>query len=167
MHLLKIHRKLMEGRDAMKRVTAIILSMAMVISTLSSNIGAKTVFAATNDTITISYVLEKIDSTGRKTRSEVSETTSSSVAQDGSDRIRITTPACPSGYQFENVEIIDQQADDNIRFENKHIRLPKGETATSFDLPLHPKSEYIRISVYDENGNIANSRGFFRDEWEG
>lgn len=49
----------------------------------------------------------------------------------------------------------------------KHIRLPEGETATSFDLPMHPKSEYIRISVYDEKGNIANSRGFFRDEWEG
>ena len=49
----------------------------------------------------------------------------------------------------------------------KYIRLPEGETATSFDLPMHPKSEYIRISVYDEKGNIANSRGFFRDEWEG
>ena len=48
----------------------------------------------------------------------------------------------------------------------KCVRLPEGETASSFDLPLHPKAEYIRVSVYDEKGRIANSRGFFRDEWE-
>ena len=48
----------------------------------------------------------------------------------------------------------------------KFVRLPKGETATAFDLPVHPKAEYIRVSVYDEEGNIANSRGYFRDEWE-
>lgn len=48
----------------------------------------------------------------------------------------------------------------------KHVRLPKGETRTSFDLPLHPNAEYLRVSVYDADGNIANSRGFFKDEWE-
>ena len=48
----------------------------------------------------------------------------------------------------------------------KYVRLLAGETSTSFDLPIHPKAEYIRISLYDEDGNIANSRGYFRDEWE-
>ena len=48
----------------------------------------------------------------------------------------------------------------------KRVRLPEGETATSFDFIVHPKSEYIRISIYDEKNNAANSRGFFRKEWE-
>ena len=48
----------------------------------------------------------------------------------------------------------------------KYIRLPEGETATSFDFAVHPKAEYIRISIYDDKGNVANSRGFFRKEWE-
>ena len=48
----------------------------------------------------------------------------------------------------------------------KHIRLPDGETNTSFDFVVHPKAEYVRVSVYDEKGNVANSRGFFRDEWD-
>lgn len=48
----------------------------------------------------------------------------------------------------------------------KHVRLPKGECVTSFDFPLHKDAKYFRISVYDEDGNVANSRGFFRDEWQ-
>ena len=48
----------------------------------------------------------------------------------------------------------------------KRVRLPEGETRESFDLPLHPSAEYVRVSVYDEKGRVANSRGFFRDEWE-
>ena len=49
----------------------------------------------------------------------------------------------------------------------KFVRLPEGETCQTFDFPLHAQAEYIRVSVYDEKGNVANSRGFFRDEWEG
>ena len=45
-------------------------------------------------------------------------------------------------------------------------RLPKGKTKTVFDFPLHPNADYFRVTVYDEKGQIANSRGFFRDEWE-
>ena len=46
------------------------------------------------------------------------------------------------------------------------VTLPKGETATSFTLPLHERATYFRISVYDAEGKVANSRGFFRPEWE-
>ena len=47
----------------------------------------------------------------------------------------------------------------------RFYRLPKGETAGSFDFPLHENAAYFRVAVYDEEGNVANSRGFFRDEW--
>ena len=49
----------------------------------------------------------------------------------------------------------------------RHIRLPKGECAEYFEMSLPAEARYIRISVYDEEGNVANSRGFFSDEWEG
>ena len=45
-------------------------------------------------------------------------------------------------------------------------RLPKGETATHFEFKLDDRMKYIRVSVYDTEGRAANSRGFFRDEWE-
>ena len=45
-------------------------------------------------------------------------------------------------------------------------RLPKGECATRFEFKLNDKMQYIRVSVYDSEGRAANSRGFFRDEWE-
>ena len=47
----------------------------------------------------------------------------------------------------------------------KSIRVPKGETITSVDLPLPPEAKYIRVAVYDEEGKKANSRGFFPEEW--
>ena len=46
------------------------------------------------------------------------------------------------------------------------VRLPKGETRTHFELPLNERAEHIRVSVYDSEGRAANTRGFFRDEWE-
>ncbi len=46
------------------------------------------------------------------------------------------------------------------------VRLTGGETATEFVLPLHPRADYFRVSVYDAEGKVANSRGFFRAEWE-
>lgn len=49
---------------------------------------------------------------------------------------------------------------------SRFFRLPKGETATSFDFSLHEKAAYFRIAIYDEEEHVANSRGFFRDEWE-
>ena len=49
----------------------------------------------------------------------------------------------------------------------RHIRLPKGECAESFDLTLPADAKYVRISVYDADGNVANSRGFFPEEWDG
>ena len=48
----------------------------------------------------------------------------------------------------------------------RYKHLPKGESATAFEFPLHKSAEYFRIAVYDESGAVANSRGFFRDEWE-
>ena len=47
-----------------------------------------------------------------------------------------------------------------------HVILPKGETATSFELKLDDRMKFFRISVYDTEGRVANTRGFFRDEWE-
>ena len=47
------------------------------------------------------------------------------------------------------------------------VRLPKGEAKTRFELPLDERAKYIRVSVYDSEGKAANSRGFFRDEWQG
>ena len=46
------------------------------------------------------------------------------------------------------------------------VKRPKGSPATTVTLPLSPRAEYFRISVYDEAGHVANSRGFFRSEWE-
>ena len=48
----------------------------------------------------------------------------------------------------------------------KACRLAAGETGTEFILPLHPEAAYFRISVTDAEGRRANSRGFFREEWE-
>ena len=39
------------------------------------------------------------------------------------------------------------------------------EPITSFDFDLHPKAKFIRVSVYDKEGRVANSRGYFPDEW--
>ncbi len=46
------------------------------------------------------------------------------------------------------------------------VRLPHGEISTSFDLPLPKDAKFIRISVYDEEGCVANTRGFLPYEWE-
>ena len=45
-------------------------------------------------------------------------------------------------------------------------RLPDGECATHFEFKLDDRMQYIRVSVYDSEGRVANTRGFFRDEWE-
>ena len=45
-------------------------------------------------------------------------------------------------------------------------RLPLGESATHFEFKLDGRAKYIRVSVYDSEGRAANTRGFFRDEWE-
>ncbi len=42
----------------------------------------------------------------------------------------------------------------------------KGRTISSAELPLSPIASYFRVSVIDENGRIASSRGFFRSEYE-
>jgi hypothetical protein len=42
---------------------------------------------------------------------------------------------------------------------------PKGETLTSVSLPLDPIAPYFRLSVIDEQGHRASTRGFFREEW--
>lgn len=47
----------------------------------------------------------------------------------------------------------------------KHVTAREG-VLTSADFPLHPKARFIRVAVYDENGGVANSRGYFREEWE-
>ncbi len=46
------------------------------------------------------------------------------------------------------------------------IRLPIGKTSTSFDLPIPEDAKFIRVSIYDENGGVANTRGFFPEEWK-
>ena len=47
------------------------------------------------------------------------------------------------------------------------LRLPEGESRTAFEFAIPPRARYFRVTVYDEAGHVANSRGFFRDEWEG
>ena len=46
-------------------------------------------------------------------------------------------------------------------------RFPEGQTATFFDFPIDERANYVRVSIYDSEGGVANSRGFFRDEWDG
>ena len=48
----------------------------------------------------------------------------------------------------------------------KHVSAPKGETLTEVDLPLHKKAQFVRVSVYDAEGDHAQSRGYFPEEWE-
>ena len=45
-------------------------------------------------------------------------------------------------------------------------RLPAGECSTEFKFHLDDRMKYIRVSVYDKEGRVANTRGFFRSEWE-
>ena len=45
-------------------------------------------------------------------------------------------------------------------------RLPAGECSTEFKFHLDDRMKYIRVSVYDKEGRAANTRGFFRSEWE-
>jgi len=46
------------------------------------------------------------------------------------------------------------------------VKLPRGEMRTHFELTLSERAEHFRVSVYDSEGRVANTRGFFRDEWE-
>lgn len=45
-----------------------------------------------------------------------------------------------------------------------HALAEEGETITSADLKINPNARYIRISVKDEQGRYADTRGYFRDE---
>ena len=86
-----------------------------------------------------------------------------------------------SGPRIRKIAVFEENGERKVQVEcspceeiylyvgSKHparIVLPKGERATSFTLPLHARAEYFRISVYDGEGGVANSRGFFRAEWE-
>ena len=44
-------------------------------------------------------------------------------------------------------------------------RAAYGKALTSADLPLIPNAPYFRVSVVDERGNVASTRGFFTDEY--
>lgn len=44
------------------------------------------------------------------------------------------------------------------------VRADEGETLTSADITIHPNARYVRVSIVDKQGNIADTRGFFRDE---
>lgn len=48
----------------------------------------------------------------------------------------------------------------------KHVTAPRGETVTEVTLPLAKHARFIRVCVYDTEGENACSRGFFPDEWE-
>lgn len=41
-----------------------------------------------------------------------------------------------------------------------------GKTLTQADFVIDPKAKYIRVSVVDREGRFADTRGFFREEWE-
>lgn len=47
---------------------------------------------------------------------------------------------------------------------NAHAQ--EGEYLTSVDFEIDDRAQYIRISIKDEKGNWADTRGFFRDEFE-
>ena len=45
------------------------------------------------------------------------------------------------------------------------IRLPKGEMRSSFDIRIPSDAKFVRVTIYDDEGHVANSRGYFPDEW--
>ncbi len=42
----------------------------------------------------------------------------------------------------------------------------KGETITSADFEIEDRAKYVRVSIVDDQGRYADTRGFFRDELE-
>ena len=42
----------------------------------------------------------------------------------------------------------------------------EGQFVTEADFEIPARAEYVRVSVIDEKGRIADTRGYFRDEWE-
>ena len=48
----------------------------------------------------------------------------------------------------------------------KYARAAANEVLTSADLPLVENAPYFRVSVVDEHGNMACTRGFFADEYQ-
>lgn len=47
-----------------------------------------------------------------------------------------------------------------------NVHASKGEVLTSADFEIHDKAKFIRISIKDQEGNWADTRGFFREEFE-
>ena len=43
---------------------------------------------------------------------------------------------------------------------------PANETITSADFEIDDRAKFVRVSIVDKNGKIADTRGFFRDELE-
>ena len=86
-----------------------------------------------------------------------------------------------NGPRFHKIGVLERDGEKIVRVECSPVnraflhfgtksprfkRLSEGENATVFEFTLHEAAEYFRITVYDETGAVANSRGFFRDEWE-
>lgn len=46
-----------------------------------------------------------------------------------------------------------------------HLHANVGESLTSADFTLSPEAKYIRITIQDERGKIADTRGFFPEEF--
>ena len=46
----------------------------------------------------------------------------------------------------------------------KRAYAPLGKTITSADFEIDDRAKYVRVSVMDEKGNFADTRGFFRNE---
>lgn len=46
------------------------------------------------------------------------------------------------------------------------LHAASGEMLTSADFDIHPKAQYVRVSIRDHEGNWADTRGFTREEAE-
>ena len=47
----------------------------------------------------------------------------------------------------------------------KHLHAEKGSSLNSIDFTIDPNARYIRISIQDNEGRFADTRGFFPDEF--
>ena len=48
----------------------------------------------------------------------------------------------------------------------EYVRAESEAPITEYTFKIHPRANYFRISVTDNNGGRADTRAFFREEWE-
>lgn len=105
----------------MKRCSAFLLAIVMVVATLFSDIGTTTAYAAFYDTVTVKFLYEFRDSKGAKTAERyANDTVDTTIRNTQTDEIRINSPSVPTGYSFQEVSI-DKQTCSPITGENERF----------------------------------------------